>query len=610
MQNINESQKIAIYHGEGPMLVLAGPGSGKTFVITRRIKHLIESNLAKSNQILVITFTKAAALEMKERTLSFFPKAEQATFATFHSIFFQILKKSQFFSEYTIATEQDKRNIVRTILFKTNTSMVEMEAFITKFLKEISFLKNTQVNIELSQEIKSGCMELEQFQDLYRAYQAEMKHHQKMDFDDIIRNCYVLLSVHPEIANLWKNKFKYLLVDEFQDTNEIQYRVLRLLVGINENLFVVGDDDQSIYGFRGSKPDYMKQILVDFPKAKQVFLDKNYRSTKSIVAIAQKSISNNKNRFDKKMEANNEMESPIGYLNYKNRAEQAKSIVEMIKKQTTPYNEVAILFRTLDKAFLICELLRQENIPVAMKERSNNIYENKIFLELLAYLRFAFGEKKRQLFLQFMNHPMRYLSRSILTNEDVIIDDLISGVMEDSLPFESLKRLKRDFEWIRELDCYGGVHYIFHAMGYWNYLMEETQGDVQKVEDLKLLYEEILTIARAFSDVPNWLRSINEITKMNSKNTKEASIEHSKGIQIMTYHASKGLEFETVFLPDLNKYVVPHRKAVSEEEIEEERRMFYVAMTRAKQMLYLLSVVPEETKEKGNRSLFLEELFP
>ena len=373
------AQQEAICFGEGTMLVLAGPGSGKTAVITQRIRYLVEERHIKPSDILTITFTKAAALEMKQRACQICRGAENAVFGTFHSVFFQIIRSSSKFQNYSIMTEQQKLQILRPLLKGKKLDCVQMSSFCEQFLSDLSFYKNTgrereeKAGQKQAVQKQAGQNQAEQMQlhELRQAYEQCCRKRWLLDFDDILIYCYRLLTEDSGLRDRWENRFRYILIDEFQDINDVQYQIIKLLSANYENLFVVGDDDQAIYSFRGADPSYMHRFLEDYPKSRQVNLNINYRCGDRILALASRSIAHNKYRFEKEIKAGNSGENRVIATCFQNRAKELSFLTEEIM---THLNEglTAILVRTNRMAEQVSEACFRRLIPYQMREKKQD----------------------------------------------------------------------------------------------------------------------------------------------------------------------------------------------------------------------------------------------
>lgn len=598
------AQQEAICFGAGTMLVLAGPGSGKTAVITQRIRYLVEERHITPSDILTITFTKAAALEMKRRACQICRGAENAVFGTFHSVFFQIIRSSSKFQNYSIMTEQQKLQILRPLLKGKKLDCVQMSSFCEQFLSDLSFYKNTG----REREEKAGQNQAEQMQlhELRQAYEQCCRKRWLLDFDDILIYCYRLLTEDSGLRDRWENRFRYILIDEFQDINDVQYQIIKLLSANYENLFVVGDDDQAIYSFRGADPSYMHRFLEDYPNSRQVKLNINYRCGDRILALAARSIAHNKYRFEKEIKAGNSGENRVIATCFQNRAEELSFLTEEIM---THRNEglTAILVRTNRMAEQVSEACFRRQIPYQMREKKQDFYAQKCVVEVLSVIRFVAEGRNRCDFMAFMNKPVRYINREMLQKETVDLWALLEEYREDPEQYRIIQKLQQDLAMVEMLDPFGAISYIRKVMQYDCCLSPGETGEKEKE-----ILDELLERCREFHSHTAFLAHIaayrSKLEQESNRKQPEADQGNAKRnpVQIMTYHGSKGLEFDTVFLPFLNSGDVPHGRNLSTMELEEERRLFYVAVTRAKKSLYLSS---EGMVQGENRqSVFWAEL--
>ena len=579
------AQQEAICFGAGTMLVLAGPGSGKTAVITQRIRYLVEERHITPSDILTITFTKAAALEMKRRACQICRGAENAVFGTFHSVFFQIIRSSSKFQNYSIMTEQQKLQILRPLLKGKKLDCVQMSSFCEQFLSDLSFYKNTG----REREEKAGQNQAEQMQlhELRQAYEQCCRKRWLLDFDDILIYCHRLLTEDSGLRDRWENRFRYILIDEFQDINDVQYQIIKLLSANYENLFVVGDDDQAIYSFRGADPSYMHRFLEDYPKSRQVKLNINYRCGDRILALAARSIAHNKYRFEKEIKAGNSGENRVIATCFQNWAEELSFLTEEIM---THRNEglTAILVRTNRMAEQVSEACFRRQIPYQMREKKQDFYAQKCVVEVLSVIRFVAEGRNRSDFMAFMNKPVRYINREMLQKETVDLWALLEEYREDPEQCRIIQKLQQDLAMVEMLDPFGAISYIRKVMQYDCCLSPGETGEKEKE-----ILDELLERCREFHSHTAFLAHIaayrSKLEQESNRKQPEADQGNAKRnpVQIMTYHGSKGLEFDTVFLPFLNSGDVPHGRNLSTMELEEERRLFYVAVTRAKKSLYL-----------------------
>ncbi len=602
---MNDSQKRAIIHEKGPAIVLAGPGSGKTFVLTHRLIHLINQCSIDPNKILTITFTRAAAIEMRKRTISLHPEGNKIIFGTFHSIFYQILKTSEIYFNFSIIKESQKKQILKEILY-LHPIMEEDFSFLTKqLLREISNIKTN--GCDLNDYMSKSCPK-SQFDTIFQEYEKALFQRKLLDFDDMVLLCYRYLRSDKDARAFWQNRFSYLLIDEFQDINKLQYDTILLLVNKHKNLFVVGDDDQAIYAFRGSNPAYMKKFMVDFSDAKQILLNTNYRSRHKIVQSAVKIIRNNKVRFPKNIKTGRllEEEGEVILKECMDTKEEHTFIIEDLKKQLDDLSSIAVLCRTNNKVQAIAEKLFAEKIPFRLKERQANFYEHFIVKDILAYIRFAHVRQKRGEFYRFMNKPLRYISREAIRGEEVLFTELYSYYFGKKKIAADIKKLEIDISMLKSLDPYAAISYVLKGIGYERYVKQLAEGNLDKQREYEEMLQELLNRSKDFISCKEFLEFIEDYSiNFEVAVPKNETPGIKNEVQLMTFHGSKGLEFKTVYLPYINGGIVPYNKAVTEEALEEERRMFYVAMTRAKDRLVLTCVNSETSKA----SVFWEELI-
>ena len=573
--SLNHAQTEAVAHNKGPCMVLAGPGSGKTLTIAKRIEYLIMKHKVRPEEILVITFTKYAAWEMKNRTRSICgPSSYAVTFGTFHGIYYGILKWAYRLNQSNLLSDEEKYRILREILpgidWDQEPEADEEKDYLQELAIEIGNVKNNCMDIEEYEPMKYTT---EKFRKLYRTYEETKKKYRKIDFEDMLIQCRDLFMKRPDILKKWQEKFQYILVDEFQDVNQAQYDVVRMLAAPQDNLFVVGDDDQSVYGFRGAKPGIMMEFMKDYPKARQILLDVNYRSSGYIVKGALRVIENNKIRFEKKIEAFRKPDETVHVQEVKDPVQEAEYVLERIREyreKGVSYTEMAVLYRTNVDARAMSELMTEYQIPFVMKEHLNNIYEHFIALDMISYLRLSQGEYDRKYFLQIANRPNRYLTR------------------------ESMKT------------PYAAIQYIRKRMGYDEFLKEYAAYRKIPSEDLFAVLEEIWQNSKGYGTIKEWFEHIESYGKMLKEQNKKNG--EKEGVNLMTMHAAKGLEFDTVFVIEANEGSCPYKKATADEEIEEERRLFYVAMTRAKRKL-VISYVKEKNGKDLLPSRFVSELL-
>lgn len=609
--SLNHAQTEAVAHNKGPCMVLAGPGSGKTLTIAKRIEYLIMKHKVRPEEILVITFTKYAAWEMKNRTRSICgPSSYAVTFGTFHGIYYGILKWAYRLNQSNLLSDEEKYRILREILpgidWDQEPEADEEKDYLQELAIEIGNVKNNCMDIEEYEPVKYTT---EKFRKLYRTYEETKKKYRKIDFEDMLIQCRDLFMKRPDILKKWQEKFQYILVDEFQDVNQAQYDVVRMLAAPQDNLFVVGDDDQSVYGFRGAKPGIMKEFMKDYPKARQILLDVNYRSSGYIVKGALRVIGNNKIRFEKKIKAFRKPDETVHVQEVKDPVQEAEYVLERIReyrKKGVSYTEMAVLYRTNVDARAMSELMTEYQIPFVMKEHLNNIYEHFIALDMISYLRLSQGEYDRKYFLQIANRPNRYLTRESMKTGNVSYESLRRYYRDKDWMVDRIDQLEWDMKMICDKTPYAAIQYIRKRMGYDEFLKEYAAYRKISSEDLFAVLEEIWQNSKGYGTIKEWFEHIESYGKMLKEQNKKNG--EKEGVNLMTMHAAKGLEFDTVFVIEANEGSCPYKKATADEEIEEERRLFYVAMTRAKRKL-VISYVKEKNGKDLLPSRFVSELL-
>lgn len=598
----NSAQNRAISHDKGPMMLLAGPGSGKTTTITKRVVNLIQEKKVTPSSILVVTFTKAAAREMKERFLRLCKEKnvnapyEQVTFGTFHGVYYTILKYAYHLNAQNILSEERKYDILKEIVYRQKLTIEDEKEFFQGLIQEISMVKNGRIPLE--HYYSANCPD-DTFRAIYQTYVKRCKTSKLLDFDDILLYTYELLTNRNDILRGWQKRFSYILVDEFQDINQLQYDVVKLLAKPEDNLFIVGDDDQSIYAFRGAKPEIMLHFPEDYPDAKTELLACNYRSASTIVELSQKVISENSRRYKKELFADRMGGNPViiqAFEDGKQEELYVKNQVQKLLKEGIPYEEMAVLYRTNSGARFLVETLMRYQIPFCMRDTLPNLYEHWIAQDVISYIRIAMGERSRREFLRIMNRPNRYFSRDALDDAQVSFEGLRWFYEEKGWMCDRIDKLEEDLNTLKRMTPYGAINYIRYGIGYEEYLKEYAQYRKIKTEELFEVMEELALSAKGFKSFSDWFVHIEEYTQQLKEQAKKQASE-KKGITISTLHSIKGLEFDAVFLMDVNEGSLPYHKAVTESSIEEERRLFYVGITRARKFLWILYAKNRHDKE-------------
>lgn len=598
-------------HNQGPMMLLAGPGSGKTTTMTKRVVSLLENYHVNPANILVVTFTKAAAREMKERfeklcmDSGITQNYRQVTFGTFHGVFYGILRHAYRLTGKNIISEGQRFDMLRELAYRQRMEIEDEKEFFEGLVQEISEVKNSRIPLE--HYYSKNCPD-EVFRKIYTSYVTTCRQSRLLDFDDMLLYCYDLLTQRPDILAGWQKKFQYILVDEFQDINKLQYDIVKMLAAPENNLFIVGDDDQSIYAFRGAKPEIMMNFPKDFPSVQTELLPVNYRSTGEIVEAAGKVIAWNKRRFQKKIHTDNEKGTPPLVKAFQNGKEEELYLKDCIVKaheQGCPYEEMAVLYRTNSGARFLVETLMEYQIPFQMRDVLPNLYDHWIARNFISYMKLATGDRSRKEFLQVMNRPNRYISRDVLDEPQVSFEALRWHYEEKEWMLDRIDKFEEDLNLLKNMTPYAAVNYIRHGIGYEEYLRTYALFRKLKMEDMHEILEELADSARGYQTFGEWFIHIAEYTE-KLKEQARTQISEKKGVVISTFHSIKGLEFDKVFLMDVNEGTIPYRKAVTESNIEEERRLFYVGMTRARKKLNLF-YIKERHEKRMMPSRFLME---
>ncbi len=664
----SKEQNEAITHGTGPMLVLAGPGSGKTAVIIRRVRHLTEVLQVPEEHILVITFTKAAAEEMEQRyqRLTGCTGQSKVCFSTFHALFFKILRESAGYTADSLLKESEKYAILRDVLYKLYPKRMFEKEQLQRILGEISRYKSRgseisekSVLLRKVQAWKDACaagnmpwksfgedknvvcgdnntvapdcipsIDKDLFAEVYPEYERRIRAEQRLDFDDMIRLCCRLLQEDKGVLRKWQARFRYILVDEYQDIDPQQYEAVKLLAGETANLFVVGDDDQSIYAFRGAAPQLVGRFKKDFPKAKLTVLACNYRSHVNVTRAAARLIRENTQREEKRFTNHTTEKGVFRVEKFMDRAEEYKLLAERIAESRIPLREQAVLYRTNRQPGGLLMQLRKKNLPYRMQGRTNDLWEHWMTQDIAAYFRLAGGARERKEFLRIANRPVRFLPRDLFQDARIEQERLIRSLIGRYDLQDIVRKLFFDIEMLRKMNPFAAMHYIRKAIGYEEFLTTYAWEQGIEKEELFDVLEEIADTTRTVETFEEWEQQMLQIHALAERNgvRKVTGNQWTQGVQVaaggmstsrnntedalnlMTFHASKGLEFRRVYLIDVNEGLVPHRRAKTKEEMEEERRVLYVAMTRAKEELYLLY-----TEKRGGREIppsrFLRELM-
>ena len=598
---LDNNQLEAVNFYKGPCLTLAGPGSGKTTVLVNRIKHLIEDRGVSPDKILVITFTKDAALEMKSRFISASHSASCSlvNFGTFHSVFFQILRREINITADAILQGKSLISVLKEVAkacdLKVDDTVIE------GIYKEFSYINNTGTDIS---EYESESFDTDGFRRLYVQYNDMKKELNKIDFDDMLSVTFRLFRDNPSVLSRWQKRFSFYLIDEMQDMNDLQFGIVKMLAK-SRNIFAVGDDDQSIYGFRGANPD----IMLEFPKVYEdctvIRLSKNYRSVSNIVSSSANLISNNKMRYDKLLVAYNTQGGSIDIRDFNDNEIEASWVCEQIVKELEKSSKgtIAVLFRNKNQSLSLMRCMTDKGVPYFVKEKIANIYNHWIFRDIMSIIKISLGMGVRADFLRIYNKPNRYISRACIDRENVTFADMKAYYNDKSYMVDRINTMERDINRISTMKPGSAIYYIRKVIGYDDYIKEASHGSKKHYDDCIKILNNIVALSRGFSDVRSFLEECNNRIEFEGDKSDES---HSR-VFLYTFHASKGLEFDKVFILDVNEGVTPSKKAESDKALEEERRMFYVALTRAKKSLTLCHI-RRRNNEKLFPSRFIDEM--
>ena len=629
--NFNKEQSLAVRHFTGPCMVLAGPGSGKTTVIANRIRYLTEECEVSPEKILVITFTRTAAEEMRERYRVLTGGEQGVTFSTFHALFFKILRYAYSYDSSNILTEEERTRFLRDAAQKTGAANYLDGDLIFALSSEISCVKNRK-GLMTARPGRSVGTDKKQFEEIYNEFERILRSEKKIDFDDMMLLCGRLFDEHPEILSYWQQVYEYILIDEFQDICPLQYELIKRLAEPNNNIFVVGDDDQSIYAFRGASSELMFEFEKDHKKLKEyerITLGVNYRCSESIVECSSDLIAHNKKRFKKTLKSGRKgflKTDTVMYREFPDVGKETMYVVNMIENliaRGIDPCEIAVLYRVNTQPGMLVSKLKERNIRFVIKDSVPNIYEHWVTKNIFAYMELAamqqndgsnrYGSdgqkantgKWRELFLQIVNRPSRYIRRESLRRQDLSLDVLYAENRDKAYVREKLDKLKYDLTILGKLPPKAAVSYIRKAIGYDGFIKKYSEERMLDAEGLFEILNELEASAAEFSAYADWKKHIEEYSEALRKKTAEHK-EKESGVGLLTFHSAKGMEFDTVFIIDASEDYTPYWQAATSSEIEEERRMFYVALTRAKNRLFVLHAADRFGK-KREPSRFLRE---
>ena len=617
IDKLNENQLKAVEHVDGPCMVLAGPGSGKTRVITYRIANMVVNKDIKPTSILAISFTKASSMEMKNRALALSNdfRMNKVTYGTFHSVFFRILRYFENYNIESILDEKTKRIGLKNILKGLNIENADDDETIGQVINEISYVKNELMD---KRDFKSEVLTNDEFIKVYNYYEEYKEQINKIDFDDMLIKTYELLKNNKSALDRVRSAYRYILVDEFQDINKVQFEALKLIANPNNNIFVVGDEDQSIYGFRGSRPDFLLEFEEYFLNTNKVLLDINYRSKGEIIDIANRLIEKNENRYEKVIKCGQGNGANVNYISPEDSEEEAvyiaKDIKDKIQEDYTEYTDFAVIYRTNIQSRALVDVFMDMRIPFVVKDSIVTIYDHWAAQDILSYLKIGVNPNSNKDWIRIINKPFRYISKdnlNLIKDEPDFINALINKCDLHPKQVKTINDLDIDISYVKGLNPKNAISYIRTTLDYDRYILDYCTNRKIKTNGLIEILNELESSATNFKTIQEYLDHIERVKSeiVDNKNNKETD-----GVIFTTMHSAKGLEFKNVYIIGANEGTIPHEKSyeIDDEEkkndqIEEERRLMYVAITRAEENICISSPINKYGK-RVSKSRFVEDI--
>ena len=603
MAKLNPQQQAAVKAIDHPLLVLAGAGSGKTRVITEKIAYLVKQGIS-ARHIAAVTFTNKAAREMKSRVSKLLDDTQirGLRVSTFHSLGLDILRKEHKVLAYkaaiTLFDEQDKLTLLKNLI---NHGAKDCDIDnLDRYAQQIGQWKNAFITPE--QALTLATKEQVASAGIYNEYTRSLKAYNAVDFDDLILLPVLLFQEHPAVLEKWQNKIRYLLVDEYQDTNITQYQLVKLLAGALGRFTVVGDDDQSIYAWRGAQPENLAQLQKDFSRLQVIKLEQNYRSTGRILKVANHLIANNPHAFEKRLWSELGYGDSLRVLSHKNDQDEAKQVISEIIhhkfKTGSRYQDYAILYRGNHQSRLFEQGLRENNIPYLISG-SSSFFANSEIKDILGYLRLFVNQDDDAAYLRIINTPRREIGPTTLEKLGSYANDrhvsLFAASTEmgltQKLSDKSIHRLQKFHDWVVDTaqrintgDTFAVIESVINHIGYEQFLKEDSKSKESAERKIKNVYELIEWLKRIADEEAESQKPLAEIVaKIMLMDIMERNqeAEVSDQVSLMTLHAAKGLEFPHVFLIGIEENILPHQSSIDSDNIEEERRLAYVGITRA-----------------------------
>ena len=598
-----KEQEKAISSQARAVLVVAGPGSGKTTVLTERLVYLLK-NAADSGSCLLLSFTRASSKEMSLRFRKRGLSGVSPHFSTIHALCLSLLKEGRGVGKENLVNLYEKMDWISRYFLEQGIAREEVEELLPNYCNQISYFKSITEEERLAflREEKN-----ENFLPLFQYYEMMRKKRSKLDFEDLLIEVLLELQKNTDLAELWKRRYTHILVDEFQDLSLIQYAILKGLAERGASLFVVGDEDQSIYGFRGASPDILFRFEKDFPFCEKIFLQDNFRSKEEIVELSSRLIGKNKERFRKNLLGRQGRGGRAKYYIVESTAEEGRLIAEHVEtclKEGCRPEEIAILFRSKNQIPALLPEFLERNIPVVVYEEVNNVFQHFIGKDILAYLRLGMNPENGSDLIQILSKPYRGLRREKILHENAGLKDLLDSV-KTGREHRGVAALEMQLRTLSKLSPKEAVLFIRKEIGYEKYLEDFAKKKNRDFTEWWDSLEEITSMSENYPDLESFFRFI---TEFNRKALEKRRSEEGKGVRFMTYHSAKGLEFDEVFLPDCIEGVIPDGRAKKQGELEEERRSFYVALTRARKGIHIY-VTKTRYSKKTVPSRFIPELL-
>ena len=595
-----EAQKRAIESKARAVLVVAGPGSGKTTVLTERLVYLLK-NGAEAKSCLLLSFTRASSKEMALRFAKRGIAGNSPHFSTIHALCLSLLREVRDIEREGLVNLYEKMDWLSAYFLEKGIAREEVEELLLNYGNQISYFKSIteEERMHFLREEKN-----EDFLPLFQYYEKMRKLRGKLDFEDLLIEVLLELQKNTRIADSWKSRFSYILVDEFQDLSLIQYAILKALSEKGASLFVVGDEDQSIYGFRGASPDILFRFAGDFPDCERIFLADNFRSKEEIVLLSRHLIGKNKKRFQKPLSGRRGRGGKAKYFLLETGVEEAVLLaehVESLLREGCPPEEIAVLCRSKMQITPLLPGFMERGIPIVVVEELSNVFQHFIGKDILAYLRLAKNKESSQELVQILSKPYRGLRREKILHKDSGLSDL-KRAAKTLKEREETEKLEKHLEALSKLNPKEAVLFIRKEIGYEKYLEDFAKKKNKDFTEWWESLEEITAMSEGYPDLDAFFRFV---TEFNRRALERRKPEEEKGIRFMTYHSAKGLEFDEVFLPDCIEGIIPDGRAKKPEELEEERRSFYVALTRARKGIHIYV-----TKTRYSKKVFPSRFIP